>query len=143
MKTRQSWLAAWTGLGLLMIGSSVALAQPKPITACGTTIKTPGSFVVTAILVATSSTAPCINVTSPAVTIDLGGFTLTGKGGSAGILSGSSLSTFVNDIASLNGRYGFNLVCPDNLLNVTAIGNKSGFNYNFTNLRLPVDKRGG
>ena len=93
MKTRQSWMAAWTGLGILMVGSAAALAQPKPITACGTTISTPGSFVVTANLAATSTAVPCINVTSPAVTIDLGGFTLTGKGGSAGILSGSTATT--------------------------------------------------
>src|SRR6516225_10069430 len=93
MKTRRSWLSACIGLGILMVGSAAVLAQPKPITACGTTISTPGSFVVTANLAATSTAVPCINVTSPALTNDLGRLHVNRQRGSAGILSGSTATT--------------------------------------------------
>ena len=46
-----------------MIGSSVAMAQPKPITACGTTISTPGFFCCDRESGCDQHFSTCINVT--------------------------------------------------------------------------------
>jgi hypothetical protein len=61
----------------------------KPISACGTTISTAGSYAVTQNLTSASTSVPCIRVTTAfvAVTIDLGGFVQTGIGGSPGVLA--------------------------------------------------------
>jgi hypothetical protein len=38
----------------------------------------------------------------------------------------SDLSTFTGNTGSANGRYGFNIACPVNLIGNTAVGDKSG-----------------
>jgi parallel beta-helix repeat protein len=87
MKTHRFWPAVWIGFGILGIGGSAAGSGPTSITACGTTIGAPGSYVVTANLIAARTTVPCIKVTAAAVTINLGGFVLSGIGGSPGIMA--------------------------------------------------------
>jgi parallel beta-helix repeat protein len=129
MKTSQFWLALAVFV-VFLVGSGPALGQPKPITACGTIISAPGSYVVTANLTARSTAVPCINVTSPAVTIDLGGFTLTGKGGSPGISSGSSSSTsgtltVVNGLIKLF-KIGINAPVIGNTINNVQIISNQG-----------------
>lgn len=94
---RLAYLVVLMGLA---INCPAALGQPKSIIACGTTISTPGSYVVTKNLTATSASLPCINVTVAPVTLDLGGFVLTGIGGSPGILASAGPLTITNGVIS-------------------------------------------
>ncbi len=98
MKTARFWPSMIASLALVAIIPSFTLAQPAPISACGTTISASGSYVVTRNLTATSNSSPCINVKAPFVTIDLGGFVLTGIGGSPGISSNSNFLTVTNGV---------------------------------------------
>jgi hypothetical protein len=100
MNTHRFWLALM-GFGILAIGSPAAVAGPKSIKACGTTISAPGSYVVTANLASTSTSVPCIKVTTAAVTIDLGGFVLTGVDGTQGITSSAGPLTISNGFIKL------------------------------------------
>lgn len=81
MKTR------WLLFPVIMIAvvPCLAYAQPTPISACGITITTSGSYVVTANLT-NSTTSPCITVKAYPVSIDLAGFTIKSSNGkSSGI----------------------------------------------------------
>src|SRR5579864_9524173 len=75
MITPRLRLAGLVALLGFAINCPVALAQSK-ITACGTTISAPGSYVVTANLTSASTSVPCIKVTAAPATIDLDGFVL-------------------------------------------------------------------
>ncbi len=125
MNKNKRWLPVLMGLASPVLLHGLAAAQPKPITVCGTTISAPGSYVVTANLTATSTSVPCIRVTVGAVNIDLGGFTLTGKGGSLG------LSASTGPVAIRSGiikDFGNGIGTPPGakLSNVTLIGNVNG-----------------
>ena len=67
------------------------------ISACGTTISTPGSYYVTQNL---STTGTCITVTSNDVTIDLMGLSLTGGG------AASTYGVYINSVANVEIRNG-------------------------------------
>jgi len=101
MKTHRFWLAVWIGFGILGIARPAAASGPASIKACGTTISTAGSYVVTANLSATSTSVPCIKVTAAAVTINLGGFVLSGIGGSPGITASAGPLTITNGFIKL------------------------------------------
>ena len=100
MNTHRIWLALMS-FGILAIGGPAALAAPTSIKTCGTTISAPGSYVVTANLASTSTSVPCIKVTVAAVTIDLGGFVLTGVGGTQGITASLGPLTISNGFIKL------------------------------------------
>jgi hypothetical protein len=112
-------------VSILALFTSVAAAQPKPITACGTTISVPGSYVVTQNLSSASTSVPCIKVTASGVTIDLGGFVLSGIGGSSpGIAAGlGPLSISNGFIRSFFGGISAP-VAGVRVRNVTVIGPK-------------------
>jgi hypothetical protein len=89
MNPGKVWHSVPVCVSTLALFTSVAAAQPKPITSCGTTVSVPGSYLVTQNLTSASTSVPCIKVTASGVTIDLGGFVLTGIGGSSpGIAAG-------------------------------------------------------
>jgi hypothetical protein len=111
-----------------LVPDSVA-AQPTPITACGTVISAAGSYVVTQNLKSASTSVPCIMVKTPfAVTIDLGGFALTGIGGSRGILA----ATGAGPLYISNGfisSFSFGISAAGSqvtLRNVTLLSNQGG-----------------
>ena len=76
--------------------------RPTPLTSCGV-ISQPGSYLVTRNLTAAGS---CLGILADNVTIDLGGFILSGNGASDGILTDNSPH---KDITVRNGTVtGFN-----------------------------------
>jgi parallel beta-helix repeat protein len=81
-KATKARLAPAIIAGLAAAGTGVAQAA-TPITTCGTTISSPGSYVLT------SDLGPCggnaINITASNVNLMLNGFTITGAPGGTGI----------------------------------------------------------
>jgi len=105
-----------------------AAAVMTPISACGGTINTSGSYYVTGNL---STTGTCITVTAINVTIDLMGFVLTGD------VSGTDYGVYINNVSNVEVKNGsitnfFNGVYASNfsfaefsnrVVNVRAIAN--------------------
>jgi parallel beta-helix repeat protein len=50
--------------------------------------------------------------------------------GTDGFAGGSPFTGFYSNTSSTNSRNGFNLLCPDNVINITAEANKTA-NFNF------------
>jgi hypothetical protein len=102
VKQRKLWLAALVGIAAVVTMNIAADAQPTPISACGMIISIPGSYTLNRNLNATSTVTNCIDVSVSWVTINLNGFVLTGKGGTAtGIFSNFAALTVSN--GAVNG----------------------------------------
>jgi len=120
------WRMVLAGVSTLALFTGVAAAQPKPIAACGTTISAPGSYLVTQNLTSANTTVPCINVTASGVTIDLGGFVLTGIGGSSGIAASAGPLNISNGIIR-SFSIGINAPVKDvTVSSVTLLGHHGG-----------------
>src|SRR5262245_58960605 len=65
----------------MLVGGAAAAT---PISACGTTISAPGSYVLTSNL-SSPNNNNCITVAANGVTIDFSGFVIDGAGGGAGV----------------------------------------------------------
>jgi hypothetical protein len=102
MKQRKIWLPLLLAFSAVALTSRGAGAQPKPITACGLIISASGSYILNGNLTSTSAITNCIDVSTSWVTINLNGFTVTGKGGTAtGIYSNFGALRVFN--GSVNG----------------------------------------
>jgi len=116
---------------LLMIGAVTGARAETPISACGTLIKTSGSYVVTKNLTIKKGQNPCIAVETNYVTIDLGGFTISCNGelGVDGVDDGQAVHDGVvvrgGTITGCDSGVFFrsNAVLVDGLL---TIGNRNG-----------------
>ncbi len=127
MNRSKFWLMVLAGLVDLAMLNGLAAAQPAPITACGKAISAPGAYVVTANLKTTSSSTPCITVSASPVTIDLGGFMLSG----AGPASVTGISVTADAISISNGfvtnfKTGISAKAQAKLTNVTLTSNGVG-----------------
>src|SRR5580704_10180329 len=92
MKANLRVLIGWAAVFAIALASVNAEAA-TPITHCqAPPIVIPGSYVVTANLTNPNNAAPCITVKALLVTINLGGYLLTGKGAQVGILGANFLT---------------------------------------------------
>ena len=76
---RISRATAIISAAFLLVTASASARPATPINSCGTTIKTPGAYVVTKNLMIKSSGAAsvaCITVETSYISLDLGGFTI-------------------------------------------------------------------
>src|SRR6266568_4539672 len=78
-----SRLSAWISAGMLFFLLSSVCAAQIPVSACGT-LSGVGSYKLANNLFAASGTT-CIKITSPAVTLDLNGFTIAASSSGTGV----------------------------------------------------------
>ena len=89
-------------LGAIILLPEASAREPTPIKACQT-ISKPGSYELANDLPPITPGLPCLMITADFVTIDLGGFSMTGSGNGAGVLAQGRLYGIAVRNGSISG----------------------------------------